>query len=52
MLAVEFAINNLGMAVINADTIKKNERSQYVLQKCGFCFIYEDDDFRYYQIKK
>jgi len=45
-LAVKTAFDELGMAAVNADTIRKNTRSQHVLEKVGFRFAGEDETFR------
>ena len=44
-LAVKTAFDELGMAAVNADTIRKNTRSQHVLEKVGFRFVGEDETF-------
>ena len=41
-----------GMAAVNADTIRKNTRSQHVLEKVGFRFVGEDETFKYYRIEQ
>lgn len=51
-LAVKFAFDELEMTAVNADTIIKNTRSQYVLEKVGFRQIGEDEAFRYYRITR
>lgn len=48
-LALQYAFDTLGMAAVNADTIIKNKRSQYVLEKVGFKLIKEEGGFRYYR---
>lgn len=35
-MAVKTAFDELGMAAVNADTIRKNTRSQHVLERIGF----------------
>ena len=40
------------MAAVNADTIRKNTRSQHVLEKVGFRFVGEDEAFKYYRIEQ
>lgn len=50
--AVQYAFDELGMAAVNADTIRKNTRSQHVLEKAGFKFVREDGEFKYYRIEK
>ena len=39
-------------AAVNADTIRKNTRSQNVLEKVGFRFVGEDEAFKYYRIEQ
>ena len=51
-LAVRFVFDELEIPVLYADTIKKNTRSQHVLEKTGFSMIREDGDFRYYEIRR
>ena len=34
---------NMTINAVNADTVKKNNRSQHVIEKVGFKFIKEDD---------
>ena len=51
-LAVKTAFDELGMAAVNADTIRKNTRSQHVLEKVGFRFVGEDEAFKYYRIEQ
>lgn len=51
-LAIEYAFGELGMNAVNADSVKKNVRSQHVMEKVGFKLVQEDNDFRYYRIKK
>ena len=51
-LAVKTAFDEFGMAAVNADTIRKNTRSQHVLEKVGFCFVGEDETFKYYRIEQ
>ena len=46
-LAVKTAFDEFGMAAVNADTIRKNTRSQHVLEKVGFRFVGEDETFKY-----
>lgn len=46
------AFDELGMAAVNADTIRKNTRSQHVLEKVGFRFVGEDETFKYYRIER
>ena len=40
------------MIAVNADTVKKNTRSQHVIEKAGFKFIKEDEYFEYYRIQR
>lgn len=51
-LAVKTAFDELGMAAVTADTIRKNTRSQHVLGKVGFRFAGEDETFKYYRIER
>ncbi len=51
-LAIEYAFKELGMNAVNADSVKKNARSQHVMEKVGFKLVKEDGDFCYYRIQK
>ena len=51
-LAVKTAFDEFGMAAVNADTIRKNTRSQHVLEKVGFRFVGEYETFKYYRIEQ
>ena len=51
-LAVKTAFDELGMSAVNADTIGKNTRSQYALEKVGFRFVGEDKASKYYRIEQ
>lgn len=51
-LALQHALDVLGMRAVNADTVKKNKRSQHVLEKVGFCYVGEDDIFKYYRYER
>ena len=51
-MAVQYAFDKLGMAAVNADAVRKNTRSQHVLEKVGFRLIAEDDLFKYYRMER
>ena len=51
-LAIKYAFEELGMNAVNVDTVKKNIRSQHVIEQVGFKFIKEDDCFKYYRIQR
>ena len=51
-LAVRYALDVLGMAAVNADTISKNKRSQHILEKVGFQYIKEENGFKYYRYER
>ena len=51
-MAVQYAFDELGMAAVNADAVRKNIRSQHVLEKVGFRLIAEDDLFKYYRMER
>ena len=51
-LALKYAFDDLGMDAVNADTIVKNTRSQYVLEKIGFKYIKEENGFRYFRFER
>ncbi len=47
-LALKYAFTVLGMETVNADAVRKNTRSQHVLEKVGFRYVREDETFKYY----
>lgn len=49
-LALAYAFDELGMAVVRANAVQKNKRSQHVLAKPGFEQVGQDQTFMYYQI--
>lgn len=51
-LALKYAFDVLGMTAVNADTVIKNTRSQYVLEKVGFQYVGQKDGFKYYRCVK
>ena len=51
-LAVRYVFLDLDIPTLYADTIKTNTRSRHVLEKIGFAFVREDEDFRYYRIDR
>ncbi len=51
-LAIKYAFEELGMNVVNADTVVKNIRSRHILDKLGFEFIKEEGDFRFYRLER
>ena len=48
-LILQYAFEELGMLAVNADAALKNTRSQHVLEKVGFRYTHEDDNFKYYR---
>ena len=51
-LAIKYVFDQLNIPVLNADVILTNTRSQHVLEKVGFQFIYADEHRKHYQIMK
>lgn len=51
-MALDYAFHELGMEKVNADAVRKNKRSQHVLEKVGFRFVKEDDMFKYYTCRR
>lgn len=51
-LILQYAFEEMGMIAVNADVAIKNTRSQRVLEKVGFRFVYEDETFKYYRCEK
>ena len=50
--AIRYVFDELDIQTLYADTIQTNTRSQHVLEKVGFVFIREDQDFKYYRIDR
>lgn len=50
--AVRFVFSELDIPTLYADTIQTNARSRHVLEKAGFTFVGEDENFRYYRIDR
>lgn len=48
-LILQYAFDNLGMYAVNADVALNNTRSQHVLEKVGFRYVWEDETFKYYR---
>lgn len=51
-LLLDYAFLELGMRIVKADTVRKNRRSQHVLEKLGFSQTGEDEAFRYYELRR
>lgn len=51
-LALRYAFDVLGLLAVNADVVRKNTRSQHVLEKVGFRRVGEDDTFFYYRCER
>ena len=51
-LAIDFVFNELDIPVLYADSILTNTRSQHVLEKVGFQFLYADEQRKHYRITK
>lgn len=51
-LALDYAFRVLGLEAVNADVIRKNTRSQHVLEKAGFHHVWSDEHYRYYRCEK
>ena len=49
-LAIEYVFHQLDIPVLYADTVLTNTRSQHVLEKVGFQFMFEDENKKYYQV--
>jgi RimJ/RimL family protein N-acetyltransferase len=48
-LIIDYAIHDLGLRTIYADTIHRNFRSKHILEKLGFRHLYNDEDLAYYE---
>lgn len=51
-LALRYAFDELDLLAVDADAIRKNSRSQHVLEKAGFRRVGEDDTFLYYRCER
>lgn len=51
-LAVEYVFRQLDIPILYADCILTNTRSQHVLEKVGFQFLYADERKKYYRITR
>ena len=49
-LIIDYGFKVMNLKTIYADTVKKNIRSQRILENLGFEFIREDDSFLYYKL--
>lgn len=49
ILALKYAFCDLGMQTVFADALRKNKRSQHVLEKVGFQYLHSDALFHYYR---
>lgn len=52
ILALTYAFYNMNMETVLADALRKNKRSQHVLEKVGFQYIGSDGAFNYYRCCK
>lgn len=51
-LAIEYVFYELDIPVLYADSVLTNTRSQHVLEKVGFRFIYEEEQRKHYKITR
>lgn len=51
-LMIQYAFQQLGLNTLYADAVLRNTRSQYIMKKLGFQYVYEDEGFKYYELKK
>ena len=51
-LAIEYVFCTLDIPVLYADSVRTNTRSQHVLEKVGFQFLYADESRKYYRIAR
>lgn len=51
-LAIEYVFHQLDIPVLYADSVLTNTRSQHVLEKVGFQFVYADEERKHYQISR
>lgn len=51
-LILNYAFKDLGLETIYADAVLRNTRSQHIMEKLGFKYIYKDEDFKYYELMR
>ena len=51
-LAIEYVFYELDIPMLYADSVLTNTRSQHVLEKVGFRFIYEDEQRKHYKLTR
>ena len=51
-LALDYAFHVLGLQSVHADCIRKNTRSQHILEKTGFQWVKDEGIFRFYRIDR
>jgi len=51
-LLIDYVFQELGLETIFANSVIRNTRSQYVLEKLGFAYKNEDATFKYYKLEK
>ena len=51
-LAIDYAFDVLGAESIFAESLKKNKRSQHILEKLGFRYTGDSEGFRQYRLEK
>lgn len=42
-MSIDYEFNKLGILTLYADAVLRNEISQYILERLGFIYTYEDD---------
>lgn len=51
-LAIEYVFHELDIPVLYADSVLTNTRSQHVLEKVGFQYLYTDGERKHYRISR
>jgi len=51
-LIIGYAFHTLGFETIYAESVLRNTRSQYIMEKIGFVYTHEDDVFKYYKLER
>ena len=49
-LLLEYAKYELKLQAVLADSVHRNARSQHVLEKVGFVYTHENDEFKFYEL--
>ncbi|MBQ1821713.1 MAG: GNAT family N-acetyltransferase [Clostridia bacterium] len=51
-LLIRYVFDTLGIPALFANTVRSNTRSQHILEKLGFRFLREDENFRFFRLNR